>query len=78
MFEDAVAFLADIGNAWRRIVIGKRGRNDKWVYLQWNAFFIESVGDDLRDQFLFELSNVKESNSDAGVFESIDRFARER
>ncbi len=46
-FKNAVAFLADLADAWRRVFADKGWRRPEWIDLQRNAFDLEFVGNDL-------------------------------
>lgn len=50
----------------------------KWIDLDRNAFFVESMRDDRRDQFLLELRKVKEPDAKARMVESVKSLARKR
>ena len=62
-----VSFLTNVRYAWRWIVPDIRRWQGKRVDLQRNAFFVESVRDDLRDQLLLKFTDVEKSYTDAGV-----------
>ncbi len=40
MFEDAVAFLADVGDAGRWVLAGESWGQVEWVDLERHAFFV--------------------------------------
>lgn len=48
------------------------------VDLERHAFFVEAMSDDLRNQLLLELRDIREPDADARVLETVKSFARER
>ena len=50
-------------------------RQRKRIDLQRNAFGLELVGDDLRNQFLFKLANIDKLDANAGIIKAVKRLA---
>ena len=76
--EHGVAFLADVGDAGRRVVAGECRWQGERVNLERHSFDLEFVGDDLCDQFLFKLAYINKFYADTGVFKAVEGFAVQR
>ena len=74
-FGEIVTLAPRIGDDHRRIVLDRSSREREGIDLAGNSFLLHPVRDYARDQFLFELANVHERDTDARVLKSIDRLA---